>query len=1392
MMPETERSKIIRIFRYLKELDVLREQVASPSEKSPVAASCPQPPEELLNWLQPGWKLSENAGDFNPEREFELDSGIFCHVFFRDDTARVSLWHQWMEERNAWIQTARTEIALPASESIYQKAVNRILTELDGGEAISPALLNVVGLATQKEPSASVDVAGAADAQFLLSKPFNEEQIRIARRITHNDAVLVQGPPGTGKTHSIANLLGHFLADGKTVLVTAHNSGALRLLREMVEPAVRPLCLAVLDGDVENAAQLDAAVHEITRRLAEEDADALLHEAAGLDARRKRILTELSDAKTALFNARFGEMQEISACGKTFSPFNAAQIVRDGVSKNDWLPGPLAPSVPPPLTQREAAFLYQTAHLLSADDERALTAPLPDPRGLPGVSDVAQLISEQLRLGASAALDREEIWQPVDPPVRVEQLDALQPKIRTVANTIRDASGWWLEIVRAGREGGVTRAVWEELVEQVKAVNLLSDSIRPILMAHGPHIEPLSEDERGADDAVTLHEICEHLKISGTLSVWTKTTRRAWHKLIDRAKVNGQTPEKPEHFEALESLMNLKAAREALRTRWQRQVTEAGGTDAGTLGAQPEKGAAAIASDIRLRLDWHDKQWLPLFAQLEAAGFQWDAFASGALLEGNEFGDIARLRAAIGGGLENLIKSHRDALRLKQSELEFANAAKTLQSFSDSPVVQRALSALLQHDAIGYSDAGRDMSRLASLQVTSTQRLELLRKLDAQAPAWAAFIRAPSNFSDGMDVPSEVEAAWQWRQLHDELECRAEISLNELQDKITALDNELKKVTAQLIERKAWAVQKLRSSPERQAALEGYVGCVQKLAEGHSGRETELQDAARENLIAAREAIPVWIMPLTRVYENLFSTRGSHHFDVVIIDEASQCDLSSLAALHLAEKCIIIGDDEQVSPAPFADLAAVQALINNSLEDIPSRELYDPESSVYHLARSFFKERIFLREHFRSVPEIVQFSNELCYDGRIVAMRDGASSPVKPALAAHFAFTGKSDDKVNRVEAETVAALLLACLEQPEYATNDLGQPASFGVISMRGVEQSALIDEILRTHIQADEFSSRRILCGTAEQFQGDERDVVFLSLVDSDEALPALGFGPKEVHRKLFNVASSRARNQMWVVHSLGTKLQPDDLRRRIIEYAQHPETLMNVKSSSQIPAVTPLIIAVQEYLTQRGFYVDAQWPVGTTRISLVARSGERRLAIECDGDRTITALELAHDMERQSALERTGWRFVRVRGSLFVRDAERAMQPVLEALAKFNIRPKEKPFVHQAEVSDEALIQRVQKRAAAIRYQWHKDAPDSSVVVVGDWVDFFLVDAPNSPQTVNLVTTPTNLDKLEVNIGESLAKALIGRAANEKSVLDLGDSQCEIQVLVIHKERPVNAPA
>ncbi|MFC4767384.1 AAA domain-containing protein [Effusibacillus consociatus] len=136
----------------------------------------------------------------------------------------------------------------------FSTALESIIEDIPTRKAISTSLSNIVGIntddstsSTAGEPKVSTDVNGENE-HVLLTKQANAEQLEIAQRLERYGSVLVQGPPGTGKTHTIANLLGHLLAQGKSVLVTSLTAKALKVLRDKVIEPLQPLCVSVLDS----------------------------------------------------------------------------------------------------------------------------------------------------------------------------------------------------------------------------------------------------------------------------------------------------------------------------------------------------------------------------------------------------------------------------------------------------------------------------------------------------------------------------------------------------------------------------------------------------------------------------------------------------------------------------------------------------------------------------------------------------------------------------------------------------------------------------------------------------------------------------------------------------------------------------------------------------------------------------------------------------------------------------------------------------------------------------------------------------------------------------------------------------------------------------------------
>ena len=123
---------------------------------------------------------------------------------------------------------------------------------LSGPDVISPLGLAQLVAPLDRDERLAWDGPGSTDStgdfqvpgpEPLFPLPANQAQRNVLDRMRSDTAVVVQGPPGTGKTHTIANLVSAYLAEGKRILVTSQKDQALRELRDKVPPELRDLCV---------------------------------------------------------------------------------------------------------------------------------------------------------------------------------------------------------------------------------------------------------------------------------------------------------------------------------------------------------------------------------------------------------------------------------------------------------------------------------------------------------------------------------------------------------------------------------------------------------------------------------------------------------------------------------------------------------------------------------------------------------------------------------------------------------------------------------------------------------------------------------------------------------------------------------------------------------------------------------------------------------------------------------------------------------------------------------------------------------------------------------------------------------------------------------------------
>lgn len=550
---------------------------------------------------------------------------------------------------------------------------------------------------------------------------------------------------------------------------------------------------------------------------------------------------------------------------------------------------------------------------------------------------------------------------------------------------------------------------------------------------------------------------------------------------------------------------------------------------------------------------------------------------------------------------------------------------------------------------------------------------EVTAAIEAQgAPRWAGMLRTtPADPTHDALIPDNWAAVWRIRRLAtcvSKMDGRAELK------RLTKLRGDLERDLARLYQKavttRTWLRLKENVTPDVAVALEAYRTSIKKIGKGTGVRAGRFRKDAREAAEKANKAIPCWIMPHFRISESLPATFGD--FDLVIIDEASQSDLTALPAIMRAKKILIVGDDKQVSPDGIGLIEEkIKALRHRFLSNQVSlfAPQMTPDRSVYDLFKVVFSSSsVMLREHFRCVAPIIEYSKREFYKHELRPLRmPRQSERLDPPLVDVYVPHGAKRGDLNTAEVDYIVNEIRAIVENPALSGRTIG------VVSLIGNKQALLIMQCVTEELGEDVVTKFKITCGDARTFQGKERDIMFLSMIASPgDAHPQTQVSAEQ----RFNVAASRARDRMYLVRSVRLEdLRPaDTLRAKLIQHFQAP-FLQNEQdlSSNREKCESPFEREVYDILVEKGYRVIPQVPVGQYRIDMVVEGdNDNRLAIECDGDRYHGPDQWDSDMRRQRILERAGWTFWRSFASTFVTHREQVVADLIDTLTRLGITP------------------------------------------------------------------------------------------------------------------------
>jgi very-short-patch-repair endonuclease len=558
----------------------------------------------------------------------------------------------------------------------------------------------------------------------------------------------------------------------------------------------------------------------------------------------------------------------------------------------------------------------------------------------------------------------------------------------------------------------------------------------------------------------------------------------------------------------------------------------------------------------------------------------------------------------------------------------FARIGRWLRQSTDFATVKKNVECLASNRALFGADPATVVSR------------------DSLQP-WLAHIR------QALDYIQVLRRITEYRNALKSL--KAAKNVETIAESWAQIDAQLSEWGARLIGAKGKLLPDRLKDPAQRHAFGEFKSILQRLANDQIGGRVyaQLMDEQEKLFAKISEILPVWCVT------NL-SARGSLPFDpalfdIVVIDEASQCDIASaLPLFYRAKRAVVIGDPQQLSHISTIEKHREQQLqLKHGLVAGKDMPYTFAENSLFDLAVTCAGNAsvISLKEHFRSHADIIGFSNRqwyggslrVCTDYRRLKKRDVGTPGVVWTDVVGETYTPKGGSTVNMAEAKTVCTAVEELLVGRDFS-------GTVGVVTPFRAQANRLWD-LISARLPVALIDRAALIVDTAHGFQGDERDVMFFSPC----VAPDLSKGGKYFLAStgnLFNVAITRARS---LLHVVGNRSACATCGVPFVEaFAAYVDSLEHNRQEPAPGRLNPNDPRIGHWeqpffdaLKKAGMNPIPQYPVNQYRLDFAIIQGNTRLDVEVDGElyhKEWDGSRCKEDIIRDIRLSALGWKIKR----------------------------------------------------------------------------------------------------------------------------------------------------
>lgn len=365
-------------------------------------------------------------------------------------------------------------------------------------------------------------------------------------------------------------------------------------------------------------------------------------------------------------------------------------------------------------------------------------------------------------------------------------------------------------------------------------------------------------------------------------------------------------------------------------------------------------------------------------------------------------------------------------------------------------------------------------------------------------------------------------------------------------------------------------------------------------------------------------------------------------YDLLVIDEASQCDIASvIPLLFRAKRCMVVGDPMQLNHVTTLSAATDQYLRRQfMLDELEFERFSYRTTSMFNLANTspVVDARTSLRQHHRCHPAIAEYCNETFYKGGWTVLTDHSAE-------GGLRWTQVEDDCEPALGGGSISKTQVAEILVELQRLSDAGFAGSVGVVTPFR-RQANLIQDRVRKTINSSKLKEWDFHVDTADGFQGDERDIVLFSLVGGaglkDGARRFLASSPNR-----FNVAASRAKRLFHVFGDLEWAVKSGvNHISALAELSQEAGTHKKQAFRDDLigPVWEPRLASA---LKEAGIAFEQQYPVCGRYLDFALIRPGLKLDVEVDGEtyhRDSAGNRLSDDILRDQILIANGWSVLR----------------------------------------------------------------------------------------------------------------------------------------------------